>query len=223
MTDLAGTIIRSKRRTIALIITEDATLEIRAPFRTSLATIQEFVAKKRSWIEQKKDLIKKRRACILPKKFADDENFLYEGRPYRLQSADIEYITLSSDALYFPRRLLPHAKHYLLLWYKKVALEKIIERTSYYAEIARLQYKVVKITNAKSSWGSCSAKGSLNINWRLIMAPSEILDYVVVHELVHLVERNHSKSFWYKVQVILPNYKEYENWLKHHGVMLLVL
>ena len=114
------------------------------------------------------------------------------------------------------------AKKHLTAWYRIQAFKKIAERVNYYANIAQLRYKTVKLTSANKRWGSCSYKGSLNINWRLIMSPSNVLDYVVVHELVHLVEKNHSKQFWNKVQIILPDYKEYRNWLKQKGNMLVL-
>lgn len=221
MTDLIGNIIRSKRRTLALVITKDATLEIRAPLNISLDTIKKFVAKKKSWIEKKKELVNKKRSLILPKEFVDGEEFMYEGSTYRLRINDGKQIDIS-DVLHFPKKLLPEAKQHLIYWYKKVALTKIIARVNHYANITQLQYSAIKISNAKGSWGSCSPRGSLNINWKLIMAPPEILDYVVVHELVHLVERNHSKRFWGKVQKFFPSYKEQENWLKQNGNTLVL-
>ena len=214
-------IIRSKRRTLALVITKDATLEVRAPLKLSLDFIEKFVNKKRSWIEKKKALVSNKRDRTQPKKFVDGEEFMYEGEVYRLQIGDCESINLSS-VLFFPKKFLPQAKHHLTIWYKNKALKKIIERVNHYADKAQLQYKAIKITSAGRSWGSCSAKGSLNINWRLLMAPPIILDYIVVHELVHLVERNHSKQFWNKVQKILPDYKEHEVWIKQNGDALML-
>jgi predicted metal-dependent hydrolase len=214
-------IIRSKRRTIALVITKDATLEVRAPLRAPLELIKQFVAKKRSWIEKKIDLMSKRRKRILPKEFVDGEEFMYEGNIFKLQAGDCKEISMF-DVLYFPRKFLPQAKRHLTIWYKNRALEKIVERVKHYASITQLQYKSIKITNAKRRWGSCSAKGSLNISWRLIMARPDILDYVVVHELVHLVEMNHSRSFWNKVQKILPDYKRHRDWLKQNGDSLVL-
>ncbi|EKE01255.1 MAG: hypothetical protein ACD_21C00184G0002 [uncultured bacterium] len=221
MTDLIDKIIRSKRRTIALVITQDATLEVRAPFNASLDVINKFALKKKSWIEKKKALVTKRHACVVPKKFVDGEEFIYEGNAYKLLCDDCENINIS-EALYFPKKFLGQANHHLTVWYKKQAIKKIIGRVDYYSSLTQLQYKSVRLTNAKRSWGSCSAKGSLNISWRLIMAPPIILDYVVVHELMHLIERNHSKQFWSRVQNVLSDYKEHENWLKQKGNTLVL-
>jgi len=202
-----------------LVITKEAALEVRAPLNISLERIRKFVDKKRSWIEKKKDIVNKSR--VLPKRFIDGEEFVFEGNLYKLQSSDCEDIEIS-NVLHLPKKFLPQAKRHLTFWYKDKALGKIIERINYYAAITQLQYNGVKITNAERSWGSCSTKGSINISWRLIMAPPSILDYVIVHELVHLVERNHSKSFWDRLQKILPDYKENEIWLKKNGNTLVL-
>jgi predicted metal-dependent hydrolase len=216
LTDLIDKIIRSKRRTIALVITKDATLEVRAPCNASLDLIEKFVAEKISWIERKKNFVNKNRTNILPKNFVDGEEFIFEGNIYKLQCGNYEAISISSS-LHFPKKFLPQAKQHLTIWYKNQALKKIIRRVKHYSNITQLKYKSVKLTSAKRSWGSCSHKGSLHINWRLVMAPLNILDYVVVHELIHLVEKNHSKQFWHRVQTILPDYKEQKNWLKLNG------
>lgn len=221
MTVLIDKVVRSSRRSVSLIITKDATLEVRAPFNVPLDIIKKFVGEKKAWIERKKEQMRKLRVCVLTRQFVDGEEFLYEGNNYKLESLDCETICIS-DALLFPKKFLPDAKLHLIAWYKTQALTKIIERVSYYADSTGLKYKVIKLTSAKRSWGSCSYKGSLRVNWRLIMAPPSILDYVVVHELVHLVEKNHSRQFWDKVRTILPDYKEQKSWLKQKGNTLVL-
>lgn len=222
MTDLIDKIVRSNRRSVSLVITKEASLEVRAPFNVPLEIIQGFINKKRSWIERNKESVRKLRASVVTKQFVDGEEFLYEGSNYQLQSSVCEAISIS-DVLHFPKKFLPEAKLHLIAWYKIQASKKIIERVNHYANNTGLKYKAIKLTNAKRSWGSCSHKGSLNINWRLVMAPPAILDYIIVHELVHLVEKNHSKQFWDRVQAILPNYEEQERWLKQKGNMLTCL
>ena len=105
-------------------------------------------------------------------------------------------------------------------WYRNQAKQILTERVNAYASHYALPYKGIKITSARTRWGSCSAKGSLNFSWRLILAPMEAVDYVVVHELVHTVYHNHSKRFWKKVEEILPDYNERRKWLRKHGLRL---
>lgn len=98
-----------------------------------------------------------------------------------------------------------------------LALEKIPERVRYYAEIMKVSYGRITIRNQKTRWGSCSGKGNLNFNCLLMLAPEKVIDYVVVHELCHLIEMNHSKAFWEQVERVMLDYKVQKQWLKDHG------
>ena len=97
------------------------------------------------------------------------------------------------------------------------ALERVRERLEYYAPRLGVTFNRVAIRDQKSRWGSCSAKQNLNFNWKLIMAPPEVLDYVVIHELCHLIEFNHSPRFWRLVEGQMPEYECWKRWLKEHG------
>lgn len=97
------------------------------------------------------------------------------------------------------------------------AKEYIPERVEYYASIMGLDYNRITIRNQKTRWGSCSAKGNLNFNCLLMLAPADVIDYVVVHELCHLIEMNHSSRFWAEVERVLPDYKKSRLWLKRNG------
>ena len=101
------------------------------------------------------------------------------------------------------------------------ALEVIPARVEYFAKIMKVTYGHITIRNQKTRWGSCSSKGNLNFNCLLMLAPAEVLDYVVVHELCHRKEMNHSKAFWMEVQRILPDYKEAIQWLKEDGSQII--
>ncbi|MBS4026276.1 MAG: M48 family metallopeptidase [Clostridia bacterium] len=106
-------------------------------------------------------------------------------------------------------------------WYRQQANEAIMLRVRYYSEKVGVAYNTVRIKDQKTRWGSCSAKKNLNFNWRLIMAPPEVLDYVVVHELCHLIHLNHSPAFWQLVKNQLPDYSRHKRWLKDQGATLM--
>ncbi len=97
------------------------------------------------------------------------------------------------------------------------ALQHIPKRVSYYAKQIGVTYGKIKIRNQKTRWGSCSSKGNLNFNCLLMLTPPEVIDYVVVHELCHRKEMNHSRAFWAEVEKVIPNYKEQVKWLKENG------
>ena len=103
------------------------------------------------------------------------------------------------------------------------ALKVIPERVEYFAKVIGVTYGKITIRNQKTRWGSCSSKGNLNFNCLLMLAPPEELDYVVVHELCHRKQMNHSKAFWLEVEKVLPNYKEVRKWLKEEGSQMITL
>lgn len=103
------------------------------------------------------------------------------------------------------------------------ALKVIPARVEYFAKVIGVTYGKITIRNQKTRWGSCSSKGNLNFNCLLMLAPPEVLDYVVVHELCHRKQMNHSKAFWLEVEKVLPDYKEARKWLKEEGSQMITL
>jgi predicted metal-dependent hydrolase len=215
-------IIRSKRKTLALIVKPDGSLIVRAPLRTAEKSIREFIENHAAWIEKKKA---EAFAALppLPRQYVAGESFMYLGNAYRLEIVKGQKTPLileerfkladasqSSAGLAFER------------WYRAQAKSILKERVNLYAEKHGFQYKKLGITSARTRWGSCSANGSLSFSWRLILAPLETVDYVVVHELVHTVFHNHSKRFWKKVETIMPDYKEHRKWLRKNGPGLML-
>jgi len=220
MTEISiDNLLRSKRRTIGFEITNDAKLVVRAPIYVSLGEINNLLIKKANWILEKMNLVSRRNIQYSPKQFINGESFYYLGKPYRFKVMDSDKISLT-DYLEFPKALLPYAEKHIVQWYKALAYKKIKERVDYYSQLIGLKYTSIKISDATKRLGSCSSKGSLNFSWRLIMTPLEIIDYVVVHELIHLEEKNHSSKFWSKVRILLPNYMKHKNWLKENGNLL---
>ena len=104
--------------------------------------------------------------------------------------------------------------------YIEIARDIFTRKTEYYARIIGVSYGRISIREQKTRWGSCSSKGNLNFNWRLILAPEEVLDYVVVHELAHRREMNHSKAFYAIVESVLPDYRKARKWLRDNGQLL---
>jgi len=214
-------IVRSRRRSIALVITPDADLIVRAPLHVPLHYIKGLVGKKEAWIRKKMSELAGR-AKSRPKAFVADEEFFYLGRGYKLQIVDhaAAGVEIREQLLCLCAIVLPCAREAVIGWYKAEAIKVIAERCDVYAPIVGCRPVAVKITGARKRWGSCGPKGTLNFSWRLIMAPREVIDYVVVHELAHIGQLNHSPVYWNRVRGILPDYRVQEKWLKDNGTLL---
>ncbi len=171
-------IIRSRRRTIAVEITEDAAVLVRAPYRTPLYEINDFLEKNADWIEKniRKVIERKNKAAAVAPLTRED------------------VVNIANEAL----SVIP----------KKVA---------YYAQILGVTYGHITIRNQKTLWGSCSTKGDLNFNCILMKAPENVQNYVIIHELCHRLEMNHSRAFWRHVEELCPDHKQCRKWLKEEG------
>lgn len=218
----ASKIFRSKRKTIALIVKPDGSLIVRAPLRTPEGTIQEFIQKNTGWV-MKKQAEALASLPPAPKQYTPGELFLYLGNSYALSIVQGQEQPLLFEESF---RLADAAQKKASLvfenWYRGQAKKIISERVDLYAKQHGFHYNRVGITSARTRWGSCGADGSLNFSWRLIMAPIESIDYVVLHELVHTVVHNHSRQFWNKVENIMPDYKERRKWLRTHTQQLML-
>jgi predicted metal-dependent hydrolase len=112
------------------------------------------------------------------------------------------------------------AARHLEQWLRENSSEIIEERVMEYSRIIGVSYNNIRIKDTKSRWGSCSSKGNLNFSWRIIMAPPETMDYVIIHELCHLIHMNHSKEFWTAVEKHMPDYSKQKEWLRKNGMKL---
>jgi len=214
-------IIRSRRKTLTLQISSDATLTIRAPLFVSMRHIEKLITEKIHWIQKKQKEAQEKYVKISKKEYRDDETFLYLGKEYPLKIVNKQNTSLVfQEGFFLKRNAVEKGKKVFTHWYKEKAREKITERVSLYAHKERFRFKSIRISSAHTRWGSCGSHGNLNFNWRLLMAPLSVIDYVVVHELAHLVHKNHSKKFWDYVEILMPGYIKEKQWLKDHGYML---
>jgi predicted metal-dependent hydrolase len=218
-------LIRSKKRrkTISLHIKEDGKIIIYTPFRTPKWEIERFIEEKQSWIVEKISETEKR-IKEGEKTFLPGEKFLYLGEWYPLE---IEESANKKPplTLAFGRFILDHnhraeARDLFCNWYKKEAKEKITERVGHYSDRFQLFPEGIRITSARSRWGSCSRDNRLSFSWRIIMASLTVIDYVLIHELVHIREKNHSHKFWNHLETVLPDYRKQKSWLRENGHLL---
>jgi predicted metal-dependent hydrolase len=211
-------LIRSNRKTISLEINREGELIVRAPLLTTNRQIETLLQDKARWIRDKQALAQGRRQENPPRKFLPGERFLYLGESYPLLIvASQKEPLIFRDGFYLAEHASQQAKGVFEGWYKARAGAMITERAAMYAQQDGFKYSRLRISSAKTRWGSCGSKGSINFSWRIIMAPIEVIDYVVVHELVHLKDKSHSKSYWRRVAALLPDYRQHVNWLKENG------
>jgi hypothetical protein len=211
-------IIRTRRKTIALIVQPNGRLVVRAPLRTSQKEIRLLVEKNAAWIINKQELVKSTDTPFVPKRFVTGESFFFLGELYPLEVVKSNHPALTfAGKFYLSQAAAPNARAVFERWYKQQALELLTDRVQHFASQHGFLYTQVKITSARTRWGSCSARGVLSFTWRLVMAPLPVIDYVAVHELVHLHVRNHSRQYWNQVSQLMPDYRTRRSWLKDHG------
>jgi predicted metal-dependent hydrolase len=211
-------LIRSKRKTISLEVKQDGRLVVRAPYLTTRGQIKDLVKAKGGWIRKKQELVKKQSLEVPSRKFTPGEQFLYLGKTYPLDLVEdqVEPLILK-DKFYLAENFKEEGKLVFENWYRRHASQVIKAQVARRARQNGFAYTRVRITSARTRWGSCGSNGSLNFTWRLVMAPEEVIEYVVVHELVHLKIRNHSKAYWNEVSKMMSDYNQHLKWLKDNG------
>lgn len=206
---------------MALVVTPDGALEVRAPLRLSRQQIESIVSEKSGWIEKQKERARESSHLTAHRKLSDGARLWYLGTSYplRLIGSGAPRVTFTNEFT-LPVTALPRAADLLTTWYKGQARAMIHERVGFYAGRYNLKVSAIRITSARTRWGSCSRQNALSFTWRLIMAPPEIIDYIVIHELAHIIEKNHSRDFWSHVERMQPEYRVYRAWLKTNGRLL---
>ena len=223
MMDIHYTIKLSRRRkkTICLQVTSPTEVMVYAPAWTPEADIRDFIDEKQNWVARAVRLESERTQRRRQPRYASGETLYYLGNPHPLEVSfdPLAHVGLRFDGDRFflncPDEI--NRKRFCAVsWYKKRAVVHLSGRVAYYSRIMGLEAHDVRITQARSRWGSCSEKNRLSFSFRLMMAPPEVIDYIVVHELAHIVEKNHSSKFWNKVLQVVADYKSHRRWLREH-------
>jgi hypothetical protein len=183
-------IVRSNRKSYGISVDENGAVTLRLPLRGSIRVAQQMAEEKKDWIYQK---VCQQRERAAQRRQAQEEQ---ENRYTPQQRAALE------------KR------------YRQAAKEYFPQRAAFYADRLGVTFGKIRIAEQKTRWGSCSSNGTLSFNWKLMLAPPRVLDYVVVHEVCHLKEMNHSPRFWAYVEQLMPEYKEYRKWLRENGQTL---
>jgi predicted metal-dependent hydrolase len=228
-TIISYSIRRSHRaKYVSLSIGADG-VQIVAPFPIDDSVIISLVEKKQKWILNRFESYRQRlRKIPAERDFVSGEKLLFMGNNYPLKVLEHKggwtnvnltdgqfLVDINADIPIEKRREEIQGK--LEQWYIRSAKELIAERLELFSKKIGVKVNAVRFKNQKTRWGSCSQKGNLNFNWKLVMAPTFIVDYVVVHELCHLKQMNHSPEFWQLVGNQISDYKKMRKWLKENG------
>lgn len=208
------------RKTMQLTVDRDCSLLLTAPPTVANDKLEVFVRSKLSWIYQKlaeKSLMQK---TIRPKQFIQGEGFLYLGRSYRLNLVDEQTVPLKfhHGRFHLAESNVSDARKPFIDWYSSKGLNWLTAKANEFKHRLGVEYSSVKVRDLGYRWGSCGKKQTLYFHWKTILLPAKIAEYVVVHELSHLIEPSHSAEFWLCVERAMPDYKERKKWLAEHGM-----
>ena len=221
------------RRLRMQVDSENRQIVLTIPRFTMKFEVGRFIEMQTPWIEKQFTKFEKQNTIHPKPKYLKGDVFYYLGEPVELNlipssfwrpriniRGDKMVISIHRDMTMSEGKKI--IKKTIQNFYKKKAEEVIHDRLQFFNEYYQLEYKRVTLRNQKSRWGSCSGKKNLNFNWKLVMAPIEVIDYVVVHEMCHLSQMNHSAKFWNLVAEKIPNYKDIRKWLKDNQFLLKV-
>jgi predicted metal-dependent hydrolase len=218
---------RTDRSKSATIKVEEGVVIVVVPRALTQERIKKLLDDKKLWI-QKKMALHPQMQVISEKQYVSGEAFSYLGRNYRLKVAEGELtpiklvqgrLTISAPNDPSQHKLVKYA---LTSWLRRRAELKLREKIIRYSLIVGVETNGYKVKDFQSRWGSCTPRGRVDFNWKIIMAPNRVVDYVVVHELCHLKQHDHSPQFWKLVESIMPDYLESKEWLRVNGASLMV-
>jgi predicted metal-dependent hydrolase len=222
--DIDYTLVRSQRKTASIVVERDGHVTVRAPDELDIEQIQTVLEKKRYWIYKNQAEWADLNAAHVAREYVNGESFLYLGRHYRLKWVSEQNVPLKLKGGYFLLRkdakTQQAPQEVFKTYYREKGRGTIPERVIRYAGQLGVTVGDVRVMELQNRWASCSAQGNLNFHWKCMLAPIKILDYIVVHELAHLLVPDHSPAFWNEVDKLMPDYRERQEWLRRHGAGL---
>lgn len=220
--DIEYNLKKSERKTTSIYIERDGSVSVLAPAPFEHDKIEQIIEKKRSWIYRNlaewEDLNRTR----VQREYVNGESFLYLGRNYQLRISDDqnEPLKLMNGKFSIRYDHINKGREVFKAFYKQKAEKKIPDRIKFYAPKMGVSPNDIRVMELQGRWASCSSNGGLNFNWKCSMASLKSLDYIVVHELAHLIVPDHSPAFWHIVEKVMPDYQERIGWLKRFGASL---
>ncbi len=215
-------LIHSRRRSIGITVERDRRVIVRAPIGADAQAVSDVVAGKRLWIWKKLRDPRKYPDPLPRKEYVSGESFLFLGQGHRLVLTDRAPGAVSVDGSRFELARVDRRRGDQLFraWYLARARERLAPRITALATEMGVKFQRVWVRDLRYRWGSCSPGGTLTFNWRIIQAPMIVVDYLIAHELAHVLEPNHSPEFWNIVAIHAPSWVKARGWLKEQGAEL---
>ncbi|MAX35783.1 MAG: metal-dependent hydrolase [Gimesia sp.] len=219
--DIKYTLQRSQRKTASIYIERDGKVSVLVPEELSNSQVEELLEGKRKWIYRNLAEWEDLNATRVQRDYVNGEGFMYLGRSYRLKLVDEQESPLLLKDGYFcllsNNGSAPNADAAFKEFFREKGKNRIPQRVAYYQDRMGVKANVVKIMELKNRWASCTSDGNINFHWKCMMAPPSVLDYIVVHELAHLIQPNHTQTFWNEVDKVMPDYATRKEWLRTNG------
>lgn len=208
----------SNRKTLSIIVERDRSVIVRAPLNTSVELIAKEVSKRKRLLQKKIEHNQKYPTKKPSKEFVSGETLLYLGKNYKLYATDdLQEGILFDNKFFIAKNNQQQANELFKDWYIKSATEIIVPKVKAIAKQLGVVFNNINILDLKYRWGSCTPKDNIHFNWRIIKAPMTVIEYIIVHELTHLLEANHTPEFWNRVSVMQPNFAKAKDWLMENG------
>jgi predicted metal-dependent hydrolase len=221
--DIEYSLYRSTRKTASILVERDGSVSIYAPSCLEDQLIEETIEKKRYWIYKQLAEWEELNLPRRKREFVDGESFPYLGRNYRLKLVQNQEIPLLLKGGFFllnENVLDREPKDAFKTFYREKGQSLLSERVDLYKDSVGVEVSQMRIMELQYRWASCSELGNLNFHWKCMMAPLKIIDYLVVHELAHLIHPNHGEQYWKEISKVIPDYLERKNWLRLFGASL---
>ncbi|EGV43653.1 M48 family peptidase [Bizionia argentinensis JUB59] len=211
---------KSKRKTVSIFIERDGSVSARVPEKLSDEEIKEILKAKEYQIFKNLAEWTQLNENVVEREYVNGQSFLYLGRNYRLKLVEdkLKGVQFIRNTFLLNKADKHKAKELFVKFYKDKLSNKIQPIVERYKGQLGVEPNDIKVMELQNRWASCTPRGNVNFHWKCAMAPIDVLHYIVVHELAHLIHINHSSAFWNEVDKILPNYEDQVNWLKINGV-----
>jgi predicted metal-dependent hydrolase len=219
--DITYSLTQTNRKTLSIYVEPDGSVTVRAPRNLEIDKINSIVGLKRPWIYKGIAELKELNITKAYRSLANGEGYLYMGKSYRLKmEPDLKQpLSLSQGYFMLNANETEKAKEHFINFYKEKGRKHITERVNYFKKKLGVEPKSVRIMELGKRWAS-RGKTGINFHWKVMLAPISVIDYIIVHELAHLIREDHSPSFWEIVESAIPNYAERKNWLRLNGANL---